>query len=601
MSRVLRTKTSRPKNGQIIICSGEEPLPLCSDGKKVRNVFRANVQGQNTNIPSFWRLSFRRALEVQHHEPLLPLGCIEEDEIPAFSRLSSLTLGGPEVLQNALDENHDEDVRDLVENSFEFVAKGAFSWLAELNSLGHSRSELSKALMEKSRDSPWIFFEQLEPSTTVINTNHHIPGCVHQGASGLGVQTAYIPEASSFSESAAVINDSQLLIHRVPHGVQGATFNLHEFRKTEKTTSNNVQQERKTKEHPKSIVKRSLHALRKKVSPTRALPRVSRQKAHAYETPRAGRPERISILLSELPIERHGNVMNHLVAAKCGIGGITPTSRDKSSWVGNVTFERSKDEASVSYSLEQGRECPSDTSDVFLLISRIRRALESFCDAVSILQDADLCCNSFTVIAQVLNKSEVELLPLEFESAVLLWKTIQKLQTAESTPYPLLEDCTKASLVILRQICGVEAINESVIPLWLGKNWEQDRMLHVCSLATQALCLGLLSYSSAHTGALQHFFLDTALREVCMKGSMSGQSAPRIKLRLERLTCMGRMVHDFGPSSRWWTTWHPLNRKWTSSALQTIFWIRGAQDIPSTARQTSNLVGTGTTGRLLFE
>lgn len=69
--------------------------------------------------------------------------------------------------------------------------------------------------------------------------------------------------------------------------------------------------------------------------------------------------------------------------------------------------------------------------------------------------------------------------------------------------------------------------------------------LHSYSLAVQALCLEFLSYSQAHVGPIQPFFLDTLPTKIRLIGvEMSPAPYRYIEASLKSLTCFGDMIEE---------------------------------------------------------
>lgn len=75
----------------------------------------------------------------------------------------------------------------------------------------------------------------------------------------------------------------------------------------------------------------------------------------------------------------------------------------------------------------------------------------------------------------------------------------------------------------------------------LGSQQDLD-CLHLCALAAQYLCLGFVSYMQAHTGPIQLFFLDLALRRIRLLGLKGDSDCPHISAELKDLSCMGNMT-----------------------------------------------------------
>jgi hypothetical protein len=66
--------------------------------------------------------------------------------------------------------------------------------------------------------------------------------------------------------------------------------------------------------------------------------------------------------------------------------------------------------------------------------------------------------------------------------------------------------------------------------------------LQLCALAVQFLCLGFLSYTQAHIGPVQPFFLDTPMQRLTLLGLERERHNSHLVVELVELTCLGRMT-----------------------------------------------------------
>jgi hypothetical protein len=230
--------------------------------------------------------------------------------------------------------------------------------------------------------------------------------------------------------------------------------------------------------------------------------------------------------------------IRRVVEELCGLAGIAPISRDLEKWTGNVRFEAQNSVAIVSYAIPTDEEDP----DHHAIVPRITYALHSFCVAVGQVQAAGLCCDCFTILRHRPESHDLEKVkqaPLE------LWRMDLEL------PVRLLEEFK--SLLLLDNIVPSDALHSQTIAIQILKSLAQDPtinpqeksvnyILHLCSLAVQFLCLGFLSYSQAHIGALQPFFLDSPQRKVLLMGNQWSKNCEYITAELTDLTCVGKMT-----------------------------------------------------------
>ncbi|KAL3474771.1 hypothetical protein BJX99DRAFT_260030, partial [Aspergillus californicus] len=222
----------------------------------------------------------------------------------------------------------------------------------------------------------------------------------------------------------------------------------------------------------------------------------------------------------------------------CGLAGITP-SRDSEKWIGSVQFEEQNSIGLVSFSQLTGNNDLEDHE----IVSRISKALQCFCTAAGYVQAAGLCCDSFTVIRkpiysfghQYQTESLVEMCRIDFKLALQLREELESLLNLPKLSPTNTINVHRATLQILRPF-SPEATET------YQRN-DTAAVLHSCSLAVQLLCLGFLSYSQAHVGAIHPFFLDTPLTKIHLLGShMPVDRYDRIEASLSNLTCIGDMI-----------------------------------------------------------
>ncbi|KAI0385257.1 hypothetical protein F5Y04DRAFT_208926 [Hypomontagnella monticulosa] len=216
--------------------------------------------------------------------------------------------------------------------------------------------------------------------------------------------------------------------------------------------------------------------------------------------------------------------ITRMLQGLCGIAGVCPKSRDRESWTGYVEFP-GENVAVVSYGpSEDGLyEKP--------LLERICSGLLGFCIAASNIRRYGLCCNCFTVLVRSEAGADpyhlAHLRQLSLDSGSHLLSILQKGNDSvfEAASYAL--DIVK--LVAPTAIFDAEGSTKAC--------------LHICALATQFLCVGLVSYAQAHVGPIQPFFLDTKLNTIHLLG-ISDYPPSGISVGLVGLACMGGMIRD---------------------------------------------------------
>ncbi|KAJ5472164.1 hypothetical protein N7530_006165 [Penicillium desertorum] len=82
---------------------------------------------------------------------------------------ASNELEGTEVIDLLLQRRKEDD-----------TAGDEYIWIRDLRSIGYSLQEIADLLLDKARDSPWIYFEPSDIRPYEIQSSRHIPGCAHQ-------------------------------------------------------------------------------------------------------------------------------------------------------------------------------------------------------------------------------------------------------------------------------------------------------------------------------------------------------------------------------------------------------------------------------------
>lgn len=250
--------------------------------------------------------------------------------------------------------------------------------------------------------------------------------------------------------------------------------------------------------------------------------------------------------LSAAALYRRTEESKRAVEELCGLAGVSPTSWDREDWNGSVSFDKNNTHANVSYNHDDHED-----SDMKVKISRITKALGGFCQAFGYIQQAGLCCDGFTVIVNVAPKSatstsspgqvlsqspQLELFRVNLSLVLQLQQELKYLSSLEALTQAKGTNCRKIAETILEPIL-CNTIHQKITPAEIS-----DSTLHLSALAVQFLCLGLVSYSQAHVGAIHPFFLDTPQFCVNLCGTTAKDS--KITARLEYLTCMGKMLKD---------------------------------------------------------
>ena len=118
---------------------------------------------------------------------------------------------------------------------------------------------------------------------------------------------------------------------------------------------------------------------------------------------------------------------------------------------------------------------------------------------------------------------------------------LQMLDEIKPSELISIRDTSVEILAILRQ--SNEQVLSDVARNLYGVQFQVAEVLHLCSLAVQFLCLGFLSYTQAHSGAICPFFLDSPQKCIELHGNQDVmENHVQIRVELMDLSCMGDML-----------------------------------------------------------
>ena len=228
------------------------------------------------------------------------------------------------------------------------------------------------------------------------------------------------------------------------------------------------------------------------------------------------------------------------VATFCGLAGVVPVLNDRQGSVDAVAFDG--DDSAVAL-VAYGLGLSHTTSVIQDCLLRVEAALERLVDIVSWLQQNGLCCNSFTILRLSVNIAQVELIQVPFSLISLLTDKVSCLRSSERN-IEAINSALEVAKEVLDLIYGMERAGTAPFSSdTLDLESAESATIHNCALATQSLCLGLLSYSVAHAGPIQPFFLSRALKRVQLLGIKTRvPNEPCLSVDLVELTCFGQMI-----------------------------------------------------------
>ncbi|CAH0045292.1 unnamed protein product [Clonostachys solani] len=253
--------------------------------------------------------------------------------------------------------------------------------------------------------------------------------------------------------------------------------------------------------------------------------------AHKLKSKSAGK-NRASF--SSPPLDQDRQV-RQAVEELCGLGGISPYCRDKAEWNGTVQFDEARSMATIHYSTQDANDRVYDYSKS--IFSRLVQIAERFETAARMVQDAEFCCDSFTVLrlgasSKASATPEVQLSRIEFSLARKFIRDMKRAVKYKTEQGRIYKDASAKT---------VHEILEKVMDDPPSKAWSNNEHLH--SLALQVLCVGFVSYIQAHIGPIQPFFIDRPLERIVLEGCPHYNyfECTPIVAELVNLTCLGQM------------------------------------------------------------
>ncbi|KAG9758549.1 purine and uridine phosphorylase, partial [Aureobasidium melanogenum] len=231
--------------------------------------------------------------------------------------------------------------------------------------------------------------------------------------------------------------------------------------------------------------------------------------------------------------------IDRTVAEMCGLGGVVPLLRARSSWGGIVSF--SDTIAKVIFRDTDATEVlVSDAGEVKQLAQRSLDALGRVTMLVAWLQSNDLICDSFVILKHEADNGYIEAVNIPFRLVAELETHLQRFinSQGERDTFESEASVLKTSMTLLELFCHVH-------PRF---NAEDSRdivsyTIDVCAVAVQAICIGLLAFSQAHLGELHPFFLMHTVSHVWLCGTGGKLSTQMsLSLQLRELSCLGDML-----------------------------------------------------------
>lgn len=388
---------------------------------------------------------------------------------------------GPLLLEMVLRHKFGNVAKRLIGEYLEFVAAGKFIWLLDLQIVGFSQAEMFNLAELAETAGPWLTDDETDPEGEImggLDTNLHQPNCVHAGG----------------------------------------------------TTLDQLQH---------------LEA-------------------------------RIKVDWQQLALDR--NQLRKKIAAYCGLGGVIPDWKTGNVSAGKVIFDDMRTSVSVyvsdftssSLAIEQGNTESRGSSPQMLpsaetlkvgtrghlininesqaeVIRLLEKATIRYCEAAKVIQNSKLCCSSFTLIVSRKPTEQlsavVDMVSVSFRSLKAFMESFRPMNFITSGHYGFiyLEDLQRCS-AIGERLLGTfgYSITCSAAERGLVHFSPVDCQLHVISLATQLLGLGLVFYTQGHLGPLSTFCLAEPLTEMLLLGT--GNDSLYIKASLRDLACLGEMI-----------------------------------------------------------
>ena len=194
-------------------------------------------------------------------------------------------------------------------------------------------------------------------------------------------------------------------------------------------------------------------------------------------------------------------------------------------WHGSVTFEEQSATSIITYAVSS--TIKQQQTDLMIKISNV---LTNFCTAAAMVQWNGLCCNSFTFLLHL--QDHLELKRIELQYAEHMAFSIDLALRGDNVVAAPLQNYVQWAGKILQEL-----------GLTVSEVKSNDHV-HYCALATQFLCVAFLSYTHAHIGSIDPFFLDTPQRKMILLGSQQISEKAVINAELVDLICLAKMTQQ---------------------------------------------------------
>lgn len=185
-------------------------------------------------------------------------------------------------------------------------------------------------------------------------------------------------------------------------------------------------------------------------------------------------------------------------------------------------------------------------------IESLKQATNRLCSAAKILQRESFCCNTFTLLVSrepsKLRGYVPDLVSISFQTLKELREFVSALRIEPTGGPPVFQwedllKCSAIGLKILRTftpMSTLEPVHRDSLP-----DFRISSHLHIFSLVTQFLGLGMVFYAQDHLGPYSPLFLENPLTKMTPSGSARTRDRGcYIEIYLRNLTYLAGMVGD---------------------------------------------------------
>ncbi|CAF9939927.1 MAG: hypothetical protein ALECFALPRED_008377 [Alectoria fallacina] len=491
---------------------------------------------------------------------------------------------GNDLLDLAIDESLDNIAKSLIEGHLMDVAKGKFEWLHEVKDLGCSTKEMLGFLQVSD---PYIQESNCLVTSNDANPEGDHPGeldpklhqnhCVHEGGSEINQlrtltdlrprfdweqcasdRNEILRVVSAYCGFAGVIPDwksGTIFAGRIEFFGSGASVWVSDGQEWVENEMTSTEEDKKHGEMDSGSNQGSGKTEKRGAQQVLNDEVVA---SHENKMPiqRSGQPAHLSNLsLATSKENRHeGNEGSenslHTVSGMSGFGTSFDNPRSiirEGKSTGSIAPPTQSLSSAQTLQMEP-KSRYSLTDSEMKIVDFLKEATTRICSAAKVLQNKSFCCNAFTII--ILRESSnvrdhiVDLVSISFETLKDLRDSMSAIRIESTGGLPSIqgEGLTRCSTIGLK-LLGIFSRAVSSLQSPHGGPFPDSSVishLHICSLVTQFLGLGLAFYTQAHLGPYSPFFLENPLTDMTLAGTM--HSSMIIKACLRKLTCLGEMV-----------------------------------------------------------